>query len=325
MRRREFFGAIIGGAVAWPRAAPAQMPARIFRLGFLAPTAGPVPEIQALFDALSQLGYREGQNLIVDRRFATGDDHRLSTLAADLVRTGVDIIVVQSSAAAQAAKSATTTIPIVMGSSAEVVATGLVASLSHPGGNVTGVSFLGAEWIVKHVQLIFELRAGARQLAFLANFLFLPEPTMYRHLEAAAARHGAGMALYDVRSIEDYERTFASMSEAHVDGLVVAPNSIHREHRHQLVALADRYRLPAVYGSRDMVEAGGLISYGVDFRDLWSKAADYVDKILKGAKPADSPIQQPTKFELVINLKTAKTLGLTIPPSLIARADEVIE
>jgi putative ABC transport system substrate-binding protein len=212
-----------------------------------------------------------------------------------------------------------------MGSSAEVLATGLVASLSHPGGNVTGMSFLGTEWIVKDAQLIFELLTSASRLAFLANFSFLPEPAMYRDLGEAAAHQGASIVLYDVRSADNYERAFASMRETHVDGLVVAPNAIHREHRQQLVALAARYRLPAVYGSRDMAEAGGLISYGVDFRDLWSKAADYVDKILKGAKPADLPIQQPTKFELIINLKTAKALGLTIPTSLLARADEVIE
>jgi putative ABC transport system substrate-binding protein len=318
-------GAFIVRAVAWPSTASAQPAERVFRIGLLAPTAGPVPETDALFDALSKLGYREGRNLVVERRFAAGDDDRLRTLATDLVRMGVDVIVTQSTTATQAAKSVTTTIPIVMGSSADAIGTGLVPSLSHPGGNVTGISFLGNEWTVKHVQLMLELRPGASRLAYLANYLFLPEPQMYRNMETAAVAAGANMHLYDVRSDLDYERAFASMRNERADALAVASNVVHRERRYQLVGLAARYGLPAVYGSRDMVEAGGLISYGVDFRDLWSTTANYVARILRGVRPADLPIEQPTKFELVINLKTAKALGLTVPPALLARADEVIE
>jgi putative ABC transport system substrate-binding protein len=264
MRRRDLL-LLLGGAAVWPLAAAAQTPVRIYRMGFLGPTSGPVPEHQAFFDALSKLGYREGQNLIVERRFAAGDNSRLPALATELVRSGVDVIVAQSSTATQAAKGATATIPIVMGSTADVIATGIVASLSHPGGNVTGNSFLGPEWVVKHVQLILELRPGASRLGYLADFSFLPEPLMYHVMQAAAADHGAEMILYDIRRAEDYERAFASLVETRVDGLVVAPNALHRERRHRLAALAARYGLPAVYGSRDMVEAGGLISYGVDF------------------------------------------------------------
>jgi putative ABC transport system substrate-binding protein len=324
MRRRDLL-VVLGGTVVWPLAAAAQTPARIYRLGFLGPTSGPVPEHQAFFDALSKLGYREGENLIVERRFAAGEDSRLPAFAAELVRMGVDVIVAQSTTATQAAKDATTLIPIVMGSTADAIGSGIVASLSHPGGNVTGISFLGSEWSVKHVQLMLELRPGASRFAYLANFLFLPEPLMYRGMHAAAVGQGVEMLLYDIRRAEDYEPAFASMSETRVDGLVVAPNSLHRERRRQLVALAARYRLPVVYGSRDMVESGGLMSYGINFQDLWRKAADYVDRILKGGKPGDLPIEQPTKFELVLNLKTASALGLTIPQSILARADEVIE
>ena len=271
------------------------------------------------------LGIARAKNLIVERRFASGDDGRLPALATDLVLEKVDIIVTQSSTATLAAKRATMSIPIVMGSIADAIGSGLVASLSHPGGNVTGTSFLGSEWAVKHVQLILELRPGAKRLAFLANFQFLPEAGMYRAMEAAAAGQGVEMSLYNVHRIEDYEPAFESMVRGRVEGLLVAPNAVHRERRRQLAALAIRYRMPTIYGSRDMVEDGGLMSYGVDFPDLWRKAADYVDKIFKGAKPGDLPIQQPTKFELVINLKTAKTIGIEVPATILARADEVIE
>jgi putative ABC transport system substrate-binding protein len=220
---------------------------------------------------------------------------------------------------------ATTTTPIVMGSTADALGTGLVASLAHPGGNVTGTSFLASDWVVKHVQLLLELRPGATRLGFLANFSFLPEPSMYEGMRAAAASRGAELHLYDIRRAEDYERTFAAMAKAQIDALAVAPNAAHRERRRQLAALAARYQLPAIYGSRDMVEAGGLMSYGVDFRDLWRKGADYVDRIFKGTQPGNLPIEQPTKFELVINLATAKALGVTVPPSILVSADEVIE
>jgi putative ABC transport system substrate-binding protein len=297
----------------------------VFRLGFLGPTAGPVPEHQAFFDALARLGYREGFNLAVERRFGAGDDDRLLTLAAELVASQVDVIVVQSTTATRAAKDATSSIPIVMGSTADALGAGLVDSLSHPAGNITGISFLGGEWTIKHVELLLELRPAAKRLGFLTNPLFLPEPKMFLGMRAAAASRGVTMALYNVQREEDYAPTFASMVESHVEGLAVAPNSLHRERRATLVALAASFRVPTMYGSRDFVEAGGLMSYGVDFRALWSKAAEYVDRIFRGARPADLPIEQPTKFELVINMGAVRKLDLDLPPTLLARADDVIE
>lgn len=316
---------LLGGAAAWPFAATAQTAAGIYRLGFLGPTDGPVPEHKAFFDTLSKLGYREGQNLIVERRFAAGDETRIPALAADLVRIGVDIIVTQSTTATRAAKNATATIPIVMGSTADALGSSLVASLSRPGGNVTGTSFLARDWDIKHVELLLELRPSATRLAFLANFFFMPEPRMYKDMGAAAASRGADVRLYDLRRAEDLEQAFASMVDARIEGLAVAPNSIYRERRQQIAALAATHKLPSVYGGRDFVEAGGLMSYGIDFLDLWRKAAGYVDKIFKGAKPGDLPIDQPTRFEFVVNLKAAKALGFTVPQSLLVRADEVIE
>lgn len=323
MKRREFIFLAGGAAVAWPTVAVAQ--GRTYRIGLLAITAGLVPELQAFLDAMAKLGYREGQNLVVERRFAAGDDSRLPELAADLVRAGVDAIVVQSSTAIRAAKNATKTIPIIMGSCADAVGNGLVASLARPGGNVTGTSFEARDWDVKHIQLLSELRPGATRFAFLADFFFLPEPSMYKEMRAAAASRGADLRLYDVRHPDDYERAFASMKEAGIEGLSVAPNGVFREHRLQITALAAARQMPAVYGSRDFVDAGGLVSYGIDFPALWRKAADYVDKIFKGAKPADLPIEQPSKFEFAINLKTAKSLGIVIPQPLVAQADVLIE
>jgi putative ABC transport system substrate-binding protein len=323
VKRREFIFLASGAVVAWPAVAVAQ--ARSYRVGLLAVTSGLVPEHQAFFDALTKLGYREGQNLAVERRFAAGDDSRLPALAADLVRAGVDVIVVQSSTAIRAAKNATQTIPIVMGSCADAVGNGLVASLARPGGNVTGTSFQARDWDVKHVQLLSELRPGATRFAFLANFFFLPEPAMYKEMAAAATSRGAELRLYDVRHPEDYERAFASMQDARIEGLSVAPNGVFREHRREITALAAAHRMLAVYGSRDFVDAGGLVSYGIDFPALWRRAADYVDKIFKGAKPADLPIEQPSKFEFVINLKTAKSLGVDIPQALLAQAGDLIE
>ena len=324
MRRREFL-ALFGGAAIWPGAARAQQAARVYRLGFLATTSGPPPGYQAFEAALTNLGYREQRNLVIERRYAAGDLDRLPELASDLVRADVDVIVTQATPAALAAKRATNKIPIVMATGGDAVGSGLVASLSRPGGNVTGTSFLATELTGKRLELLRELLREARRVAYLGNNRILPEQLAFRELQRVASSFGMESIFVNAPVPEALEPAFVTIANERMDAVLPSDSAQNVEARSQIVALAVRHHLAVAYGRREFVDAGGLMSYGTSLPDLYRRAAYFVDKILKGAAPADLPVEQPTKFELVINLKTARALGLTVPRSLLVRADEVIE
>jgi putative ABC transport system substrate-binding protein len=249
----------------------------------------------------------------------------LPALAADLVRIEVDVIVTQSTPAALAAKRATARIPIVMATGGDAVGSGLVASLARPGGNVTGMTSIASELDGKRVELLRELKSDAHRIAYLGNSQFVDEQIGFREVQTAATAVGMDAIFVNVPVPQAFEHAFAALADAKVDVVVVPPSAPNTDARSQIVGTAARYRLPAVYGAREFSIAGGLISYGTGRAALFGRAAEFVDKILKGASPGDLPVQQPTKFELVINLKTAEALGLTVPRSLLVRADEVIE
>jgi putative tryptophan/tyrosine transport system substrate-binding protein len=324
MRRRDLLIGTLAAALV-PRTAATQQGARTYRLGLLSGGSGPRPEQGAFEPALADLGYQEGRNLVIDRRYAGADLSRLPALAADLVRANVDVIVTVTTPAASAAKEATSTIPIVMATGGDPVGSGLVASLSRPGGNVTGLSSFDSSLDGKKVELLRELKPDARRLAYFGNRQIVAEQTGFREVQKATAAVGMDAIFVDAPSLKAFEPAFAKMAAARVDVAIVPPSAPNTAARGQIVGIAARYRLPAAYGARAFVDAGGLISYGADRAFLFRRAAFFVDKILKGAKPADLPVEQPTTFELIINLKTAWALGLTIPQSLLLRADRVIE
>ncbi len=329
LRRREFI-TLLGGAAMWPLAARAQQQqaGKLPRIGFLGLTSP--SDRPSLLDAfrqgLRELGWVEGQNIVIDYRYAEGRVDRLPDLAADLVRLKVDLIVSLGTQGVTAAKNATETIPIVMIAVRDPVDTGLIASLARPGGNVTGVSgYAGLETVAKQLALLNETVPKIRRVAILSNPGNAYHQLAIRELNVAARSSGVQLQLLEARGPNEFDGAFAAMAKERVGALLVVSDVIFNNHRTRLADLAARSRLPAAYGVRESVEAGGLMSYGPSFLDLHRRAATYVDKILKGAKPADLPVEQPTKFELVINLKTAKALGLEVPPTLLARADEVIE
>jgi putative ABC transport system substrate-binding protein len=307
-------------------AVEAQQGGKTIRIGFLSLYSGPNAATD-VFRGLRELGWIEGQNIAVEYRWAERED-QLPALAAELVRSKVDIIVTSSTLATQAAKQATTTIPVVMTFVADPVGSGLVSSLAKPGGNITGVSTLAGELIVKRLELLKAVVARSSRMAVLFQPDAFGERTMREMVEEA---HNAGRALgvqlqfLEARRPADFDKAFSAMREARVGGLLVFPGPMLFEERRGIVAHAAKGRLPAVYPWREGANAGGLMSYATNFPDMHRRAAIYVDKILKGTKPADLPIEQPTKFEMVINLKTAKDLGLTIPQTLLLRADQVIE
>jgi putative tryptophan/tyrosine transport system substrate-binding protein len=292
--------------------------------GFLTTRSGPAAVHDALAGALADLGYRETQNIVVERRYAGGLD-RLLALATELVRAKVDVIITETTPAALAAKQATNAIPIVMATGGEAVTSGLVASLARPGDNLTGMSFLGPQTTGKRLELLRELRPQITRVTFLGNAAIVPDQLAFREMQIHATPIGIETAFIDVREPHGMEPAFATMVETAADAVHVAPSAAFTEIRERIVRLAASHKLLAIYGRREFADAGGLISYGVSFPDLFRRAAVFVDKILKGAKPADLPVEQPTKFELVINLNAAKALGLKVPESLLARADEVIE
>ena len=323
--RRTFVGTLAGSLLAAPLAAEAQQAGKVRRVGFLGVFAG--PNFDAFRQALRELGWVEGQNIVIDYRSTEGRLDRLPDLAVELVRLKVDIIVAEGTQGVAAAKNATETIPIVMISgSADPVGLGFIASLARPGGNVTGLSYsVGPEIAGKGLELLKEAVPKIHRVAILSNPTNPVQPLFIRELKVAARSLEVQLQLLEARGPDEFDGAFAAMTKERVGALLVVPDSMFIFHRTRLADLAARSRLPAAYGSKADVEAGGLMSYGPSFRELWRRAATYVDKILKGAKPGDLPIEQPTKFELVINLKTATALGLTIPPALLARADEVIE
>ena len=328
MKRREFIAAVGAGLLAAPLVAGAQQAGRVHRIGYL--TGGLSTDrphlIEAFRQGLRELGWVEGQNIVIEYRYAEGRFDRLPDLAAELVRLKVDIIVAVATPASAAAKNATGTIPIVGISLGDPVGTGLIASLARPGGNITGVSYsVGVETIGKGLELLNEIVPNVRWVAILSNPGNPLHAPAVRDLKVAARSLGEQLQLLDARGPTEFDGAFAAMAKERVGGLFVVADTMFNLHRARLVELAAKSRLPAAYGTRDAVESGGLMSYGPSLPDLFERGATYVDKILKGAKPPDLPVEQPTKFELVINLKTAKALGLTIPPSLLARADEIVE
>ena len=324
MNRRAFVTGL-GAVLAAPFAAGAQQAGRVYRIGVLMNLYSPDADVpQALRRGLRDLGYLEGQNLVIDWRYQLGRDNRLSTLATELVRLKPDVIVADATSAVRAAMQATSTIPIVMASSADAVATGLVPNLGRPGKNVTGVTILLAETSTKRLQLLKEAVPSVSRVAVLWDPALPWHPAMVKKVEAASPSLRLQPVAISVRSRGDFGDAFAEIARARVDALFVSETMTDAA-RTQIIDFAAKNRQPTMFMNRDYVVAGGLMSYAPDFSDAFRHAAQYVDKILKGAKPSDLPVEQPTKFELVINLKTAKTLGLTIPPSLLLRADQVIE
>ena len=318
-----------GGLLVSPLAAEAQQAGRIPRVGVLATRTAGDARLEGLLQGLRELGYVEGRNLLVEYRDAEGKTERFPALAAELVSLKCDVIVTTGGTlAAQAAKQATTTLPIVFASVGDAVAEGLVTSLARPGGNVTGLTVAATELVSKSLEVIKQAVPGVKRVAILFKPDAMPDSAKKERLKAAdvAARAlGLRLQIVEARGAEDFDRAFSDMTRARADALAVPATQVFNLERRRLVNLAAKNRLPAVYPNRDFVDAGGLMSYGPNLADMARRAASYVDKILKGAKPADLPVEQPTRFELVINLKTAKALGLTIPPSVLGRADEVIQ
>jgi putative tryptophan/tyrosine transport system substrate-binding protein len=327
MDRREFLGTIAGNLVAAPLATEAQPAAKIYTVGTLSVgfNDDPVQDWwQPFLDAMADLGYVEGRNLVLKRASAGGRPDRLPGLAADLVRAKVDVIVTTAMRETRAARQATSTIPIVMTFAQDPVAYGLVASLARPDGNVTGLTSLVPGLRQKYVQLLKEVLPSASRFAVIATPPGLV-PDNLRELEAAIKGFGMSLSLLSVHGRNDFEAALIQARKDGVAGIIATADPVTFEHRRTFVQLVLKHRLPAIYWTREYVDAGGLMTYSANLAGLRRHAATYVDKILKGAKPAELPIEQPTTFELVINLKTAKALGLTIPPSLLLRADQVIE
>jgi putative ABC transport system substrate-binding protein len=330
MMDRRIFLTTVAGLLAAPLAAEAQQAAKIARIGLLATNLAANSHVWEDFrQGLRDLGYVEGRNVVIESRDAEGKPERFPALAAELVALKVDVIFLGGGTrAALAAMQATRTVPIVFAGVPDPVAIGLVTSLARPGGNVTGLSGFATELVGKCLEQLKQAVPGVSRVAVLWPPGALPERTEKDYLKAAdvAARAlGVRLQVVEARGPEDFDRAFSDMTRARAGALTVLPYQFFVNERRRLVDLAAKNRLPAVYPLREFVDAGGLMSYGWNLTDLYRRAATYVDRILKGTKPADLPVEQPTKFELVINLKTAKALGLTIPPSLLGRADRVIE
>jgi len=326
MKRREFMLAL-GGAVAGPLLARAQQPAKTWRIGMLE-TISPdlnAKNIEALKRGLRDLGYVENQNYVLEYRSADGDSERFPAFADELVRLRVDLIVTRGTPAARAAKSATESIPIVMAAIGEPLGTGVVASLARPGGNVTGLSGFVTELAGKRVELLKELRPGTSIAAFFSNMANPVVPPQWEVTRTSAQALGIEVSLLDVRSMDDIPAAFETAVARRVEALLFGIEAVVQANRQLIADLAARHRLLSIYPSREFVEAGGLVAYGVSYPDLYFRSAFLIDKIFRGAKPGDLPVEQPTKLEFIVNLKAAKQIGLTVPPLLIARADEVIE
>jgi putative tryptophan/tyrosine transport system substrate-binding protein len=326
INRRAFLGTF--GLLAAPLSAEAQPRAKVYRIGYIqTATVEEQEHLTRVFeDALRELGYVEGRNVVFERRFAGGAQNRLPDLAAELVRLNVDVIVTGGNPVIAAVKQATATIPVVMATSRDPVGSGFIATLARPEHNITGMtSDPTPEVQGKRLELLKEAVPRAARVALLWNPAPPGADTYRRELEKAARRLGVSMRPVEARGRSEFESAFAAMARDGADAVVVLPDPVFFTARKQIVDLATKYRLPSVYHAREVVKIGGLMSYGVSLADQFQRAAFYVDKILKGTKPADLPVEQATRFELVINLKTAKALGLTLPPSLLQRADHVIE
>jgi putative ABC transport system substrate-binding protein len=325
--RRAFLGTVAGGLLAAPLAAEAQPAGKVYRIGVLegTPVALNAANLEAFRQGLQELGYVERQNYAIEYRSADGRPERFLDLAADLVRLKVDVIVTRGTGAALAAKNATRTIPIVMAGSGDPVQNGLVASLARPGENVTGLSTINSELVGKRLGLLKEAIPGITRIAVVLNLSSPTLGTQRKQIEVAARSLGVQPQFLDVRKSEDLDRAFDAAIKQRADAVHVSLDTLTRTNLRRIVGLSAKHRLPSIYSSRDFVDAGGLMAYSVRYPEAYRRAATYVDKIFRGAKPGDLPVEQSTKFDLVINLKTAKALGLTIPPSLLGRADEVIQ
>jgi putative ABC transport system substrate-binding protein len=322
MSRRELMLLLGSATVAWPLTGRAQS-GKIWRLGFIAHRHERFYD--ALFEGLRTRGYVEGQNIIIERRYAEGRVERFQEFAAEMVRLKVDVIIVVTTPAALAAKNATTTIPIVHPAAIDPVGTGLIASLAHPGGNVTGLAVLNAELSAKRLEVLKEVVPSLLRGAVLWNAANPANALAWKDTEGAARVLGVTLQSHEVREPKNFEGAFAMMVQQRPDVLLVLQDALTLQHRKEIIEFALLQRLPSMFVGKEWVEEGGLMSYGDRLPERYRRAADLVDRILKGAKPADLPVEQPTKFELVVNLKTAKAIGLTIPEAFLVRADEVIE
>jgi putative ABC transport system substrate-binding protein len=320
-----FVAAVALNAAVAPLAVDAQPAGKVYRIGILEaiPAARNVANLDALRKGLRELGYVEGRNLVIEYRSADGRAERFPDLAVELVRLKVDLIVTRGTPAARAAQNATGTIPVVMATMGNPHP--IVASFAHPGGNITGMTTYSTELIGKRIELFKEMVPRLSRVALLHNMGNPAVPPEWDETKRAALSLGLQAELFDVRSQNDLRRAFEGAVRNHVGGLLIGADGLTQLHQHTIVDWAARNRLPAAYPARDFVEAGGLMAYAVSYPDLYFRFARFVDKIFKGAKPGDLPIEQPTKFELVVNLKTARGLGLTSPQSILDRADEVIQ
>jgi putative ABC transport system substrate-binding protein len=326
MQRRKFIALLGGAAVSWPLAAAAQQPEKNARIGYLdvGPATARVGRVEAFRAGLKDLGYVEGKNIAIEFRWAEKVE-QLPDLAADLVRRKVDVIFAISSTMVEPARQATSTIPIVFATHADPVGIGHVVSLARPGGNITGLSMLLTELAPKELEILTEVVPQAKRIAVLWNPTTPSVPPAMKAVDAAGQRLGLQLVKVRAQASEDFDGAFAVLAHERPEALMVVASPLFITHRERLAELAREHRLPAMFGSKENVQAGGLISYSADLTDLHRRAASYIDKILRGAKPDELPVEQASKYEMVINLKTAKALGIPIPASLLARADEVIE
>ncbi len=328
MKRRRFV-AVAAGALAWPVLSLAQPKGALRRIGFLSLLRRPASLDAEFYGAfrsgLRDLGYVEGQNLVIEWRFAEGQSERLLPLALELVQRPVDLILAAGTEATRAAQKATATVPIVMGPVGDPVASGFAKSLARPGGNITGVSNLGGDIGPKHLELLRSVVPGLSRVAVIMRRDNSSHPAILRTIEAVAQKAGLNVQPLFAQSPQELDAAFAAAVQERAGAVIFASDQFFLQQRQQMASLSIRHRIPSIITNREFAEAGGLMSYGHDVVDLYRRAASYVDRILKGADPASLPIEQPTKIQLVVNLKTARTLGIAIPQSILVRADRVID
>jgi putative tryptophan/tyrosine transport system substrate-binding protein len=328
MKRREFI-TLLGSAATWSLTARAQQSDRMRRVGILMPLGESDLEsrrrVVTFSQMLRQIGWIEGQTIIFEKRFADGDPKRLPALAAELTDANCDVIVTQSSESIDAIRSATSKIPIVMASVGDAVGAGYVASLAHPGGNITGLTLVATDQSAKRLQLVKELLPGVVRVAVLSNANGAGHRLQLKEMEPAAAKLGLKLQSLAISDVSDIDAALRTAVQANAQAIVTMEDPMIQSQRNQIAEFGLRQRIPIMGEFRPMTEAGGMISYGPSHVDMWKRAAVFVDKILNGAKPADLPVERPTKFELVVNLKTAKIMGLTVPATLLVAADEIIE
>ena len=322
MRRREFI-ILVGGVTAWPVEALAQQAGKVWRMGFLA--QGPESFYEAFFEGLREYGYEEGHNLIVERRYARGQNERFKEFAAEMVRLNVDIIIVLTTPAALAVMNATKTIPIEHPNAIDPLSTGLIDSLAHPGRNLTGGAQLTAETSGKRMEILKKLVPGLSRVAVLWNSANPALVFSWKETQGAARLLGVTLQSHEVHGLEDFAAAFAAIAEERPHALVVLQDAVALQQRKEIIDFANQKRLPSMFQEKVWAVAGGLMSYGENFPGMYRRAAYFVDRIFKGAKPTDLPVEQAAKFDMVVNLRTAKAIGLTIPDWILAVADEVID